>query len=130
MTAVELENLQQRMENDKEQNSDENKEERVGHNCWCLCRRCPLMATAKELVCCDETREATERWIQKSVSPLIRVSNGSVWTQKFCELCLLPCLMCALTVIWNLSNCIFSDWLLTGNLPGGFTAYLVDQFGE
>ena len=61
MMSVELENLQPRMENDEEQNSEENKEERVGHNHWCLCRKCPSMVTAEESVCCDETHEATNK---------------------------------------------------------------------
>ena len=58
-----LENLQQRMESDEEQNSEENREERIGYNCWCLCRRCPLIATAKESVCCKETCGATDKMV-------------------------------------------------------------------
>ena len=44
------------MENE---NSEGNREERVGHNHWCLCRRCPSMAT--ESVCCSKTRKATDK---------------------------------------------------------------------
>ena len=64
----ELEILRQRMENDGEQNSEENRahrEERIGHNRWYLCGRCPsrssIYATAKEAVCCKEIREATDK---------------------------------------------------------------------
>ena len=123
----ELEYLQQRIEGDEELYSEENREERIGHNRWCLCGRCPLMATAKESVCCTEIRKATDK-MGLNVCITTHPSFEQVWRRKFCELFLLPGLMCALTIIRTLSNCGFSDWLLTGNLPGGLTANLADQF--
>ena len=62
--AEELDSLRQRMEDDEGHNSEENgeqREERIGHNRWCLWGRCPAMATVKETVCCREIREATDR---------------------------------------------------------------------
>ena len=64
MTAEELDSLRQRMEDDEGHNSEENgeqREERIGHNRWCLRGRCPAMATAKEAVCCREICKATDK---------------------------------------------------------------------
>ena len=62
MTIEELENCWERIRNVEGRQCEghsELSETRIGHNRWCVCGKCLLMATEKESVCCKEVWEIT-----------------------------------------------------------------------